>query len=165
MDERLPELATHVLLRSPQITAQVAPTAHKGQPPKFSPPKSESPIIPNPWKAFRSQKPGIDSDLAKRPQVKGPPPVVRRRALGSSVRHTIDLPDLPGQGDDVRGLPDELERRRPVQSVNDDGEGAVVVGLDQRAGVRLRGRPREGIVPDALREGVQRITRAEFHAD
>jgi len=50
----------------PQITAQVAPIAHKGQPPKFSPPKSESPIIPNPWKAFRSQKPEIESHPAKR---------------------------------------------------------------------------------------------------
>src|ERR1700730_1393138 len=33
-------------------------------------------------------------------------------------------PDLPGEGDDVRGGPDELERGRPVQTVRDDSEGA-----------------------------------------
>ena len=54
---------------------------------------------------------------------------------------SLDLPDLPGEGDDVRGVPDELERGRPVQTVRDDGEGAVPVDLDERAGVRQRGLP------------------------
>src|SRR6516165_3440870 len=37
----------------------------------------------------------------------------RRQAPGSSARHAIDLPDVPGEGDDVRSGPDELERGRP----------------------------------------------------
>jgi hypothetical protein len=59
MNERLPRLAMHVF----------RVFAHKGQPPKFSPPKPESPIIPNPWKALRSRKAQIESDFAKRPSL------------------------------------------------------------------------------------------------
>jgi hypothetical protein len=60
-----------------------------------------------------------------------------RHAVGRT-RDVVDLPDLPGEGDDIRGIPDELERGRPVQTVHDDGEGAVRVDLHERAGVRYR---------------------------
>src|SRR6266516_7832711 len=33
----------------------------------------------------------------------------------------VDLPDLSGEGDEVRGVPDELERGGPVQAVHDVG--------------------------------------------
>src|SRR5215204_4820383 len=60
-----------------------------------------------------------------------------RLAVGRT-RDVVDLPDLPGEGDNVRGVPDELERGRQVQTIRDDGEGAVPVDLHECAGVRLR---------------------------
>ena len=42
----------------------------------------------------------------------------------------FDLPNLSGEVDDIRGVPDELERGRPVQTVRDDGEGAVHIDLE-----------------------------------
>jgi hypothetical protein len=36
-----------------------------------------------------------------------------RPAVGRT-RDAVDLPDLAGEGDDVRGVPDEFERSRPV---------------------------------------------------
>jgi hypothetical protein len=39
------------------------------------------------------------------------------------TRDALDLPDLPAQRDNVRGVPDELERGRLVETVGDDGEG------------------------------------------
>ena len=54
----------------------------------------------------------------------------------------VDLPNLSGEVDDIRGVPDELERGRPVQRFRDDGEAAVPVDLDERAGIRQRRRTR-----------------------
>ena len=68
------------------------------------------------------------------------PPVVRHQAPQAVNADIVDLPDLPGEGDDVRGVADDLERGRPVQPVDDGGEGAVPVDPDERAGVRLRRR-------------------------
>ena len=74
----------------------------------------------------------------------------------------VDLPDLSGEGDEVRGVPDELERGRPVQTVHDDGEGAVPVDLDERAGVRHRITRVNIRVDRAVREGVETAA-AKFH--
>ena len=40
---------------------------------------------------------------------------------------------LPDERDGVGSVSDELERGRPVQTVRDDGEGAVPVDLHERA--------------------------------
>jgi hypothetical protein len=61
-----------------------------------------------------------------------------RGAVGR-ILDAFDLPDLPAQRDDVRGLADELERGRLVQPVDEHGEGALPVDLHQGAGVRLGG--------------------------
>ena len=60
-----------------------------------------------------------------------------RRALGRTLE-VVDPPDLPGEGDDISIVPDELERGRLVQTVHDHGKGAVPVDLDERARVRHR---------------------------
>src|SRR5947207_9021270 len=79
----------------------------------------------------------------------------RYRAVisGASLRDAADLPDLSGEGDEVRGVADELERGRPVQTAHDDCECAVPVGLDQRAGVRHRITRVDIRVDRAVREG------------
>jgi hypothetical protein len=74
-----------------------------------------------------------------------------RHALGPT-RDAVDLPNLSGEVDDIRGVPDELERGRPVQRFRDDGEGTVSVDLDERAGVRQCRRTRIAARPVALRE-------------
>src|SRR5437899_143971 len=48
------------------------------------------------------------------------------RAVGRT-REAVDPPDLPGEGDHVSFVPDELERGRLVQSLHDHGKGAVPV--------------------------------------
>src|SRR5436190_17221760 len=68
-----------------------------------------------------------------------------RHAEGRT-RDVVDSPDLPGEGDDERGVSDELERGRQVQTARDDGEGAVAVDLHERARVRLRRRTGRGAV-------------------
>src|SRR5207247_3951199 len=73
----------------------------------------------------------------------------------------VDPPDLPGEGDDISIVPDELERGRLVQAVHDDGEGAVLVDLDERA--RVRHRKISNRVERAVREGVETATAAKFH--
>src|SRR5216683_4259221 len=81
-------------------------------------------------------------------------------------RKAVDLPDLPGEGDDVRGGPDELERARQVQIIQDDSESTVPVDRHERAAVRLRGRTwRSAGNPRALRERVELATAAKFHVD
>ena len=75
-----------------------------------------------------------------------------RRAV-RRTRDAVDLPDLSGEGDDVRGIPDELERGRPIQTVCDDGECAVPVDLDELAGVRHRITRVNIRVDCAVREG------------
>jgi hypothetical protein len=76
-----------------------------------------------------------------------------------------DPPDLSGEGDEVRGVPDELERGWPIQAVHDDGEGAVPIDFDQRAGVRQRRRTRRvADREDTLRESVETAA-AKFHVN
>ena len=91
----------------------------------------------------------------------------RRLLNATCVRRTrdaVDLPDLSGEGDDVRGIPDELERGRPIQTVCDDGECAVPVDLDELAGVRHRITRVNIRVDCAVREGVETAA-AKFHVD
>src|SRR4029077_5794240 len=84
------------------------------------------------------------------------------RAVGRT-REAVDLPDLPGEGDHVSFLPDELERGRLVQTVHDHGKGAVPVDLDERAGVRHRKIQRfSSRVERAEREGVKGATEAKL---
>src|SRR6266581_2600425 len=75
----------------------------------------------------------------------------------------VDLPDLSSKGDEVRGVRDELERGRPVQAVHDDGECAVPVDLDERAGVRQRITRVDIRVDRAVRQGVETAAAAKFH--
>ena len=70
-------------------------------------------------------------------------------------------PDVAAEGDDVGGVADELERGRPVEAVHDDGEGAVGVAPDERAGVRLGRIALDGAGPDALREAEECATAAD----
>src|SRR5438552_13850693 len=77
----------------------------------------------------------------------------------------VDLPNLSGEVDDIRGVPDELERGRPVQRFRDDGEGAVPVDLDERAGVRQCRRTRRAADwENTLRESVETAA-AKFHVN
>src|SRR5205823_10177087 len=82
---------------------------------------------------------------------------------GASLRDAVDLPDLSGEGDEVRGVPDELERGRPVQAAHDDGECAVLVDLDERAGVRHRITRVDIRVDHTMREGVETTATIKFH--
>ena len=91
----------------------------------------------------------------------GPAGCSTRHALGPTP-NAVDLPHLSGEGDEVRGVPDELERGRPVQTVHDDGECAVPVDLDERAGVRHRITRVNIRVDRAVREGVETAA-AKFH--
>jgi hypothetical protein len=82
------------------------------------------------------------------------------------TRDALDLPDLSGERDDVCGVPDELERGRPVQTVRDDSKGAVAVDLHERARVRQRRSSRRAAGREvALRQGVQTATAAKFHVN
>src|SRR5215471_18470639 len=81
------------------------------------------------------------------------------------TRDAVDLPDLPAQRDNVRGVLDELERGWLVEAAGDDGEGAVPVDLHQGAGVRQGGRTCRAAGPDALGKGVKRAAAAELHID
>src|SRR2546426_12635188 len=88
-----------------------------------------------------------------------------RQAL-KLTRDAVDLPDLSGEGNDVRGVPDELERGRLVQGMKDVGEGAVPVDLDECAGVRqCRSSRRAADREDTLREGIKTVAGAEFHVN
>ena len=60
------------------------------------------------------------------------------RAAVGRTRDALDLPDLPAERRHIRGVLDDLERRRPVQALGDDGEGAVAVDLQELASVRHR---------------------------
>src|SRR5436305_9935407 len=51
------------------------------------------------------------------------------------VLETVDLPDLPGQGDHVGISPDELERRRPIERAAHRGKSTVRIGSHDRPGV------------------------------
>jgi len=55
--------------------------------------------------------------------------VVSMRPAVVRTRDARDLQDLPSEGDDVRVVPDELERGRPVQFLHDGSEAAVPVDL------------------------------------
>ena len=82
------------------------------------------------------------------------------------LRDTIDSPDLSGEGDHVRRVPDELERRWLVEPIRDHREGTVPLDLHEGAGVRQRRRTR--LVADLevpLRQGIQSATAAKFHVD
>src|SRR4051812_6468321 len=76
-----------------------------------------------------------------------------------------DLPDLPGERDDVGGVVDDLERGRPVQPTDDGRDGAVAVHPHECTGVRIRRSPLEWSVPEALREGEERAPPAELHVN
>src|SRR5688572_3101729 len=65
-------------------------------------------------------------------------------------RGIVNLPDLAGDGDHVGGVPDELQRGRLIQTVEDDGEGAIRVYLHERAGIWLRWSTLKGAIPEAL---------------
>src|SRR6266571_4464736 len=85
-----------------------------------------------------------------------------RRALGRTLV-VVDPPDLPGEGDDISIVPDELERGRLVQTLHDHGKGAVPVDLGERAGVRHRKIQQFSIrVERAEREGVKGATEAKL---
>src|SRR5260370_1847544 len=89
----------------------------------------------------------------------------RTTSESGRTRAAVDLPDLSGEGDDVRGVPDELERGRPVQAVHDDGECAVCVDPDERAGVRQRRSSRRAADrEDTIRESVETAA-AKFHVN
>src|SRR5206468_7067218 len=81
------------------------------------------------------------------------------------TRDAADLPNLSDEVDDISGVPDELERGRPVQRFRDDGEGAARGDLDERAGVRQCRRTRIAADrEDALRESVETAA-AKFHVN
>ena len=92
---------------------------------------------------------------------------------GCSTRHAVrrprdavDFPDLSAERDNVRRVPNELERRWLVQTLRDNGEGAVLVDLHQGAGVRQRRSTR--LVADlkvTLRQGIESATATKFHVD
>src|SRR5215469_16490649 len=68
----------------------------------------------------------------------------------------FDLPHLASEGEDVGRVTDKIERCRPVEFVDKDGEGAVVVHPQQSPGIRRR--RLSGLDPgwcDSLRERVQ----------
>ena len=44
---------------------------------------------------------------------------ITRRAVWRA-RGVLDLPDLPGERDHVGGVPDELDRGRPVKAADDE---------------------------------------------
>src|SRR5207244_5611615 len=62
----------------------------------------------------------------------------RSRTMSESAPtpNAVDLPNLSGEVDDIRGVPDELERGRPVQRFRDDGDGAVLAAPAARAAIR-----------------------------
>jgi hypothetical protein len=92
------------------------------------------------------------------------PDVLVRRAV-RRARGVLDLPDLPGERDHVRGVPDEFDRGRPVQGVEDGAERAVPVHLHEAAGARRRRSTRRAATEAALREGVEIASAAELHVD
>src|SRR5512133_3786940 len=103
---------------------------------------------------------GTENPGTERESIK-PRRLLNATCLGPTP-NAVDLPHLSGEGDEVRGVPDELERGRPVQAVHDVGECAVPVDLDERAGVRHRITWVNIRVDRAVREGVETAA-AKFH--
>ena len=92
---------------------------------------------------------------------------LRASQRSAAVRRTgdaVDLPDFPVEGDHVRGVPDDLERRRLIECRGPDRRhGAVGVHSHQRS--RVGGRRRTRIAAGhevALREGEQRPSSAHL---
>jgi hypothetical protein len=82
------------------------------------------------------------------------------------MRHVVDPPDFAAKGDDVRGVPNELERSRLVEAVDDDGHCSVLVDSQQCTRLRQRRRTVRGAFwKIALRQGVQRSTQSKLHVD
>src|SRR5215207_2620172 len=83
----------------------------------------------------------------------------------STSEDLLDLPDLSGEGDDVRGATvtvfDELDRGRPVQAVGDDPEVPVPLHLHEAARVRQRRSSRRAATEGALREAEEVATAAK----
>ena len=73
-----------------------------------------------------------------------------------------DLPDLARQRDDVRGVPDELQRARQVQTIHNHREGAAPIDLYQRTGVRERRSTGWPTPEDTLGQGIQPAYAAEL---
>ncbi len=65
-------------------------------------------------------------------------------------RDILDLPDLAAESDHVGSIPDELKRRRLIQTVYNDSESPIRVNLHKRAGIRLRWSTLKGTIPEAL---------------
>src|SRR5712671_2416015 len=82
------------------------------------------------------------------------------------LRDTVDLQYFPGEGNDICGVAEKLERGRQVQTIGDDCEGAVPIDLHERAAVPLRRRTRRGAWhPRTLRERVEAVTAAKLHVN
>ena len=82
------------------------------------------------------------------------------------ARGVLDLPDLPGERDDVGGVPDELDRGRLVEA----GPTTVLNVPSPFTFTRLpvfgaAGAPGGPPPEHALRERVQIATAAELHVD
>jgi hypothetical protein len=58
-----------------------------------------------------------------------------------------------------------VQRRRPGQTIHDDGEGAIPIDLHERAGVRQRRRTLWATRRVPLREAVETAMWAKFHVD
>jgi hypothetical protein len=56
----------------------------------------------------------------------------------SGPEDVIYLQDLPGQGNDICGVADKIERRREINVIHQEREGAVGIGSYQRTAVGLR---------------------------
>src|SRR5436305_13339848 len=79
------------------------------------------------------------------------------------VLETVDLPDLPGQGDHVGISPDELERRRPIERAAHRGEGTVLIDSHERPGVVYCRRSFRIARTLPLRQSEKGSTSAYFH--
>ena len=98
------------------------------------------------------------------PPCPAPSAQCRRSAAVRRTCDAVDLPDLPVERDDERGVADDLERRRLIERRRPDRRHrSVRVRPHQRSGVRRR--RSTGIAAGdevALREGEQRPTSAEL---
>jgi hypothetical protein len=74
------------------------------------------------------------------------------------VAAQVYLPDLAGQCNDIGRVADELERRRLVQALGDDGKGAVAIDSQERARIRQSRRSRFAFLGEIpLRQGIQEV--------
>ena len=93
------------------------------------------------------------------------PPVDQCLPAEGRSRKAVDLPDLPGEGDDVRGGPDELERGRQVQIVVMTVKVPSPLTSTSEPLFGCAGEPGGAAGPRALRERVEPATAAKFHVN